>query len=76
MKVKQYSNILGEAKKNPKYEQYVEEHLARIRLAEIVHRERLACHLTMKELAEKSHTTPPVISRIENAQISAGIDVI
>jgi transcriptional regulator with XRE-family HTH domain len=32
--------------------------------------------LSMKDLAEKAHTTPAIISRIENAQVSAGIDLI
>jgi len=30
----------------------------------------------MAELAKKAGTTPAVISRIENAQVSAGIDLI
>ncbi len=76
MKIKKYSNVIGDAKKHPKFEQYAQEHLARLRLAEIIHNERITNNLTMKQLAEKSYTTPAVISRIENAQVSAGIDVI
>ena len=30
----------------------------------------------MKDLAEKAHTTPAIISRIENAQMTSGINLI
>ncbi|EIJ43377.1 putative transcription factor, MBF1 like protein [Beggiatoa alba B18LD] len=79
MKVKDYSAVLvtlDEVKQHPKYQAYVDENRARLHLAEIIHNARVAHHLSMKELAEKAHTTPAVISRIENAQVSAGIDVI
>jgi len=79
MKTKDYSdvlNVFNEAESHPKYQQYVDGHRARIRLAEMIYNERIAHCWTMKELAEKSHTTPAVISRIENAKVSAGIDVI
>lgn len=76
MKVKQYADVFGEAQKNPNYKKYMEDHLARILLAEEIHRERTAQHLSMKELAAKAQTTPAVISRIEHSQVSAGIDVL
>jgi ribosome-binding protein aMBF1 (putative translation factor) len=76
MNIKSYSDVFGEAQKNPNYQQYLEEHRARILLAEAVHRERNAQHLSMKELADKAQTTPAVISRIEHSQVSAGIDVV
>ena len=71
-----YIDVFKEAKKNSKYKQYCEEFLARIRLAEAIHRERTKQGLSMESLAQKAHTTPAVISRIENAQVSTGIDVI
>lgn len=76
MKIKQYSNVFAEAKQHPKFEQYCEEHLARILLAKEIHQARLNNNLSMKELADKASTTPAVISRIENAQVSTGIDLI
>ncbi len=76
MKTKKYSNIFEEANKNPKAKAYFEEAKARIRLAEALHEARNSKELSMAALAEKAGTTPAVISRIENAQVSAGIDVI
>lgn len=76
MKNKNYSNVFAEAKKDPKYKGYLEEAKARIKLAEALHQERSFQSLSMAELAERAGTTPAVISRIENAQVSAGIDLI
>jgi ribosome-binding protein aMBF1 (putative translation factor) len=76
MKTKAYTNVFQEAKKHPKAKVFLAESKARIRLAEALHKERMAQKLTMAELAKKASTTPAVISRIENAQVSAGIDVI
>lgn len=76
MKKKKYSNVFGEASKHPKAKAYLEESKARIRLAEALHKERTSQELTMAELAKIAGTTPAVISRIEHAQVSAGIDVI
>lgn len=76
MKTKKYSNVFVQAKKHAKSDQYYNESKARIRLAELMHKERSAQLLSMAELAKKSGTTAAVISRIENAQVSAGIDVI
>ena len=74
--MKKYKNVFEQAEKHPKAKQFHEENIARIRLAEAIHQERVAQNLTMKQLAEKAYTTPAMISRIENAQISSGIDVI
>lgn len=73
---KQYSDVFGDVRKNPKHQQYMDEYRARILLAEAVYKERTALHLSMKALAAKAHTTPAVISRIENSQVSVGIDVV
>ncbi|MDM8525806.1 helix-turn-helix transcriptional regulator [Desulfococcaceae bacterium HSG8] len=45
-------------------------------LAEAIHSERVAQSLSMQMLAEKAETTPAAISRIENARVSTGIDLI
>ncbi|MEN8219030.1 MAG: helix-turn-helix transcriptional regulator [Pseudomonadota bacterium] len=74
--MKKYTNVFEQAERHPKAKQFHEENLARIRLAEAIHRERMAQNLTMKQLAERAYITPAMISRIENAQISTGIDVI
>ena len=76
MNAKKYSNVFAEAKKDPNYKGYLQETQARIHLAEALHRERNFQSLSMAELAKKAGTTPAVISRIENAQVSAGIDLI
>lgn len=64
------------ANKHPKAEEWQEEALARIRLAEALYRERTTKGYTMLQLAKKAKTTPAVIARIEGAQVSAGIDLI
>ena len=76
MKAKQYYDVFWEAGKHPKAEKFAEEIRARILLAEAIHRERVAQSFSMQMLAEKAETTPAVISRIENAQVSTGIDLI
>jgi ribosome-binding protein aMBF1 (putative translation factor) len=76
MKIKTYTNVFSQAQEHPQAQQFYEESLARIRLADAIHKERTAQSLSMKALAEKAHTTPAIISRIENAQMSAGIDLV
>ncbi len=76
METKTYTNVMAKVKKHPKFEEWSEVHRMRIHLAETLYRERTANHLTMAELAEKAQTTPAVISRIENAQVSPGIDLL
>jgi ribosome-binding protein aMBF1 (putative translation factor) len=76
MNIKKYSNVFAQAQKHPQAKQFYDASLARIRLAEAIHKERVMQSLSMKDLAEKAHTTPAIISRIENAQVSAGIDLI
>ena len=76
MKTKKYSNVFTEAKNHPKADAFYQEAKARIQLAEALHNERSSQNLSMKELAERAGTTPAVISRIENAQVSAGIDLL
>lgn len=72
----QYTNPFAELQTLPDEERVYEETLFRLRLGETIHRERVAQALTMKKLAEKAHTTPAAISRIEKAQVSAHLDVI
>ena len=76
MKAKKYTDVFGQAKKHPKFKAWSEEAKARIKLAEALYKERTFQSLSMAELAKKAGTTPAVISRIENAQVSAGIDLI
>lgn len=76
MNIKKYSNVFAQAQEHPQAQNFYETSLARIRLAEAIHKERIAQSLSMKVLAEKANTTPAIISRIENAQVSAGIDLI
>ncbi len=76
MKAKKYTDVFAQAKKHPKAKAYLEEAKARIKLAEALHKARSSKELSMAALAEIAGTTPAVISRIENAQVSAGIDVI
>ncbi len=76
MKIKRYSNVMAEAKKNPEFEQFSETYRMRIRLAELLYQERTARQLTIPELAERVHISPIIISQIEDAQISTSIDLI
>lgn len=76
MKAKQYSNVFDQAKQHPKGGVFLQEAHARIRLAEALNRERMSQSISMAELAKRASTTPAVVSRIENAQVSAGIDII
>ena len=76
MKAKKYYDFFKDAADHPKAEKFAEEVRARIALAEAIHRERVLQSLSMQSLAEKADTTPAVISRIENAQVSTGIDMI
>ena len=76
MKAKAYTNVFKQAEGCPASKAYLEDARARIRLAEALYHERSVKSLTMAELAKKAGTTPAVISRIENAQVSAGIDLI
>lgn len=76
MKKKNYTDVFVQAKEHPKAKAFLGESKARIKLAEALHRERSSQKLSMAQLAEKAGTTPAVISRIEHAQVSAGLDVI
>jgi ribosome-binding protein aMBF1 (putative translation factor) len=76
MKIKKYTDVFAQAREYPEYKTYLKEAKARIRLAEALYAERHSKKLTMAQLAKKAGTTPAVISRIENAQVSAGIDLI
>ncbi len=73
---KKYSNVFAQAKNDPNYRGCLQEATARLKLAELLHKERTFQSLSMAQLAKKAGTTPAVISRIENAQVSAGIDLI
>jgi ribosome-binding protein aMBF1 (putative translation factor) len=74
--MKEYTNVFEQAEKHPKAKLFHEENLARIRLAEAIHRERIAQNLTMEELAQRAYLTPALVSSIENAQVSTEIEVI
>lgn len=76
MKAKKYTNVFEQARKHPKYKMWTAESKARILLAKALHRERTFQSLTMAELARRAQATPAVISRIENAQVTAGLDLI
>jgi predicted transcriptional regulator len=76
MNLKKYSNVLASAKEAPNFQQYCDESLARIRLAEAIYQERIAQKLTIKQLAQKANTTSAIISRLENAQFSANISLV
>lgn len=73
---KNYTKVFTQAKKHPKSEQFYQESLARIRLAEALYKARKDKGFSMARLAKKAKTTPAVVSRIENGQVSAGIDII
>ena len=73
---KQITNMLVKARKNPNYDKYKNDSIVRIKLAEKLYKERHLKKWSMTELAKKAHTTPAIISRIEHAEKSVGIDLI
>jgi ribosome-binding protein aMBF1 (putative translation factor) len=73
---KQYADIFAQAHLHPKAEQFYQESMARIRLAETLYRERVSQSLSKVELARRAFTSPAVISRIESAQVAPKFDVL
>jgi predicted transcriptional regulator len=74
--MKKYANVFAQADEHPRASEFYEASLARLNLADAIRKERKVQSLSMKKLAELANTTPAIISRIENAQMSAGIDLI
>lgn len=71
-----YQNTFKKLREHPDYSKYYNESRAKILLAEKVYEARYEAKISMIQLAKKAGTTSAVISRIENAQVSAGIDLI
>ena len=57
-------------KQDPVFAEYYEKELLINALSKMVASVRNAAHLTQTELAEKAHTTQPVIARLESGQDS------
>lgn len=71
-----YYNPFVALENDPRAKRYEEEILAKLRLATALYQARTEQKCTIEELAKRAHTTPAVISRIENSQVSAGIALI
>lgn len=76
IKSKKYTNVFAQAMAHPQAEQFSQESKARLYLAVALHKARSNRGFSMAQLAKKAGTTPAMISRIENRQVSAGIDMV
>ena len=61
---------------HPKHRELASEAKTRVELGSMLQSARTAQGLSMVDLAKKAGTTPAVICRIENAEVSAGIDLV
>jgi len=75
-KKKFIKDAMTEARKDKNYLKYYEAAKVRVRLAIEVFKGREARGLTQQELAKMVGTTQKVISRIENADVNVGIDLL
>lgn len=61
---------------DPDFKQAYEEEGLKIQIAKSIHAKRKALHLSQIELANKAQTTQRMISRIERADMSVGVDLL
>ncbi|MDA2922726.1 helix-turn-helix transcriptional regulator [Patescibacteria group bacterium AH-259-L07] len=69
-------DAIAEAKKDKRYQKHSETAKVRIRLAVEVFKHREEKGLTQQVLAKTIGTTQKVVSRIENAEVNIGIDLL
>lgn len=70
------NTYLQERLKDPQFKIAYEVEGVRIQIAEKILERRRALHLTQKQLADRAMTGQKVISRIERAEISVGVDLL
>ncbi|OGY40899.1 MAG: hypothetical protein A2Y82_03450 [Candidatus Buchananbacteria bacterium RBG_13_36_9] len=69
-------NPIAEARKHPKFKQFSEEAEVKIKLGIEIYDARNENDLSQQELAKLVGTTQKVISKIENAEVNAGINLL
>ena len=67
---------LQERLKDPEFRQAYEEEGLKIKIAQAVYDKRKVLKMSQAKLAEKAKTTQRMISRIEHANMSVGIDLL
>lgn len=60
------TNVINEELKDPNFSEHFEREMLINHIAKMVIEFRHKAHLTQNELAEKAHTTQPVVARIES----------
>lgn len=70
------SNPLLEIEKEKNFSKYYKEAQDRIRLAVEIYNSRKKLGLSQQELAKKAKTTQKIISKIENADVNIGFDLL
>lgn len=74
--IKNTTDPIAKARKHPKFQEYSQEARARIVLASEIYKARERQGLSQQELARKARTTQKVISKVENGQVSVGVDLL
>lgn len=67
---------LQERLNDPEFREIWEEESLKVRIATTVHVQRKAKGLSQTKLAKKARTSQKVISRIEHAEVSVGVDLL
>lgn len=73
-KKKENIDVIAEARKHPKYAEYIERFAIRRRFAEEMFAMRQQKGLSQQALAKEAKTTQKVISNIENGDVNIGLD--
>lgn len=65
-----------ELMEDPELKRIYEEESLKIQVAQAIHQKRKELKLSQKVLAERAKTTQKVISKIEHAEVSVGLDLL
>jgi ribosome-binding protein aMBF1 (putative translation factor) len=74
--MKTYQDVFKQAQEHSQSQDFYDVSIVRLHLADAIRNERNKQSLSMAKLATLAGTTPAIICRIENAQMSTGIDLI
>ena len=70
------TSYFEEIQHDPEYRQALLEESVRIRIAQAIHKKRKTLKMSQMALAKKAKTTQRMISRIERANVSVGVDLL
>lgn len=76
MKTVSFRDHLKESLKDDEFKKIYLEERAKLKIGEMLKRERKKLKLTLKKLAEKMHTTVSALSRLENHPENVKIDTL